>query len=319
MCQEETHDDGKAASSAYRLSTADVQAFRGTLQSGQAVEDKLAAHQTRMEQTSAAPEPEEEVVEQDAEQSEEEDQDMDFTELAAAGKPCSSRGAPKPKRAPKTKAVPKKAPSVAGSRAGSEKSAVLDVFSEAGSPRRGRAKRDSEEAFAAPPLSVGPLVDTGVTMKPPSVAAKPGVVKKAQELLVAKKQMFSDTVLWQGKVKKRSLDQGVSSMESQAGKLLGDESQRQLMDEMLDFVEWAPKKFSLLSNLRKSPAEYLASLSEEDRACLRKLDSSLVGTVVLQTATGLAKDLEQDTSSLRCSLVMLGYSAQGLAIAMFFA
>ena len=304
VCQAETHDEGKAASNAYRLSTADVQAFRGTLQSQQAIEDKLAAHQTRVDHTSQAPEPEEDVVEQDAEQSEEEDQDMDFTELAAAGKPCSSMGAPKPKRAPKSKAVPKKAPSLAGSRAGSEKSAVLDVFSEAGSPKR--VKKDGEETLADPPLRVGPMVESvnaGVTMKPPSVAAKPGVVKKAQELLLAKKQMFSDAVFWQGKVKKRSLDQGVSSMERQAGKLLGDESQRQLMDEMLDFVEWAPRKFNLLSNLRKSPAEYLASLSEEDRACLRKLDSNLVGTIVLQTATGLAKDLEQDTSSLRFKVI----------------
>ena len=304
-CQEECHEDGKSASLAFRERSADLRGLRGNLQSADMVGRKIAEHQAKMETLSEAPEIPEDLasVALEGQSSDAEDDDLEFTELAAAGLPCSSKASGPKERATKDankdlkgKARPSRGKATAKARAaslGGDLSQTEQTASEGGSPgRRRRKASEAKDNYFSGPGAKPEAVVPGL----PAATAKPSFVKKAREMYDSKTESISDSLLWQGKVKKRTMEQAVQSMETHAGKLLGDESQRGLMDSMLEFVEWAPKKFTLLSNLRKNPGGYVDDLSDEDKACLMQLDASLLATIVLSTASNLAKDVDQDAS-----------------------
>ncbi|CAE7290403.1 unnamed protein product [Symbiodinium microadriaticum] len=296
--REESHEDGKEAATVFREETAGLASFRAGLQSEAAVDERIAEHQAALGLESEQTEAEMETGDVgclDGHDDDEAAMDMEFEELVAAGKPCGSTSRQQSKDNKRGK-LPK----------------LGQLGSEGGSPGRSRKSGrmqlqlgDRERAVPTPPATppssaaqLGPFLLTpeqsGETVNAPGATVKPGIAKKALEMYESKRQAVSDLGMWQGKVKKRAVDQAVEALEKHAQKLLGDPSHQQLMDNMLGLVEWVPKKFSLLGALRKSPMQYVAELSEEDRECLLKLDPSLMSTIVIQTAGTLMKDMDQD-------------------------
>ena len=89
-------------------------------------------------------------------------------------------------------------------------------------------------------------------------------LQKAEKFMDAKAKLLSDA-LWETKPKARPINTAASTMEDLASSLLGDESASQLMNQMLELSDHAPKKLEVFTRLRK---EYKSACSS---ACGHKI------------------------------------------------
>lgn len=117
--------------------------------------------------------------------------------------------------------------------------------------------------------------------------------KKARQLLEQKQTQFEDQALWKGQTRKRQVDQAVKQLDDASAKLIGDETQKELLEEISRFTAAVGKKFDVLSALKKDPISFIATMEPEQTDALCMMSPPMVAQVLVHVATCLTKDLDQ--------------------------
>ena len=117
--------------------------------------------------------------------------------------------------------------------------------------------------------------------------------KKAQALLEKKRTPFSLQSIWSEKPKHRAVSAAAKQLEDAASKLAGDASASDLQQTLLELASDASGGHTLFSRLRQNASNFMVEqLSENENMLLRKMEPSLVATLLVWTAHVLLKDVE---------------------------
>ena len=109
--------------------------------------------------------------------------------------------------------------------------------------------------------------------------------KKAQTILEKKRGPFSLLSIWSEKPKQRAVTAASKALEDAASKLAGDASASDLQQTLLELASDASVGYSMFSRLRQNVANFMIEqMSEDENLLLRKMEPSLVATLLVWTA-----------------------------------
>ena len=286
------HDTGSELVAALQVESADIRALTQNVQT----EERAACQVSEQKGKVAIAEivsghGQDSTADSKHEDSVDDDIDMGFSTFVPASLPNRTPPPPPPAGNPKrrrkeTQPAPP-APSPSGNDAPEKPEAQPETPAPKGvpGPRRpippaNRRTTQGEEAPAIP--------------KPPVPSAGQTVVSKAKKLFEDKQASLSDEKLWEGKLKKRQVETGAKQLEDSAGKLLGDPTCFDLINQMTEMSQQIVRKFEFLSDLKKDPARYIDQMDQDSADIFCALSPSLAATVIVSVATHLLKDVEQD-------------------------
>ena len=138
-------------------------------------------------------------------------------------------------------------------------------------------------------------------------ALNKSVVTKAEKVWSTKGALVQDASLWEGKLKKRQVEDAARQLEENASKLLGDTATEELMNNMLTASEMALKKWELFGELRKNPDQMVLKMPEDTDELWRSIPSSLAASIMAMVATHVLKDLDQDWAR-----IVMGFGVGGV-------
>ena len=276
ICQAECHDDGRSAHQGYLQEAADVNNFASAL----ATEAQIA-ERVRKQRATASALPAATVADVESLQDGSTDgseMDMGFSTLSSQAASShelvvnAPKPAKKPRRAPSSSSEPPPAPS---------------------SPFSTTLSDTQEEDDSRPPPTAA-KAKAKVKAKAAAAQRKSKDLQKAEKFMDAKAKLLSDASLWETKPKARPINTAASTMEDLASSLLGDESASQLMNQMLELSDHAPKKLEVFTRLRKEYKSMLECMRPQDMDTLATVNADVLEDIYTWVAMVLLKDLEQD-------------------------
>ena len=131
-------------------------------------------------------------------------------------------------------------------------------------------------------------------------------MKKARNVLEAKKQSFAPEQMWRVRqkkrtvdvaIKKRTVDVAIKSLEDAASSLLGLEGDAAdaLVTDLLALVEQIKKMQTLFTQMRDEATTWMSqALSEEDRNSLLELPAALISEILMSFAQQSLKAMDKE-------------------------
>ena len=280
------HEKGSAASSAYNRISRDLGLLRSGLrnQTTERIDSMVAAVREK---------PVGEAISRSSSAMEDSDEEetMGFASLGIRSRSSGFRAAQ-----PSTKAAAGHGPPLAKQRC--LRGAQFDVESEVASvdgELREKADSDSELPEQLPPNKYNRKdgkLEGGSAKGAPAIA-------KVRGIFEAQKAAFSDAMLWDPKTKNRAVAKMASQLETAVEKLLsaspsGDVTAKELVDNIVQFIEQGKNKFAFFLKLRKNGLEWLAApLSQADQDILQDVAPSVLATIFAYYVKELLKKLDQ--------------------------
>ena len=114
---------------------------------------------------------------------------------------------------------------------------------------------------------------------------------KVEKLFEEKKEAFSDAVLWQGGVKRRSVQIVTKQLDDAAQKLVGVAEFAGLVEKITTFSDSLLEKFDFFANLKKD--SYFCTALPDDRVdLLTSFSPHLVAQILVHVTNVFLKDIE---------------------------
>ena len=195
------------------------------------------------------------------------------------------------------------------------------------------------------PRAAPPAVDrlTPPSAQRPTKMAKKteDLLKKAQQTLDKNQKALTDEAIWQGKVRRRSIDAALKALSACTTQLLtvaGVPEAEMLGNEITSFSNTIDVRFEVISSFRQAPLSWMSSLSasnEEHMKILYGLDIPFLSSLLLHVAaeslkTGIDVEhkaresaetffalvaVQKEDSPLSCRVIHKAASDQNLELA----
>ena len=123
-------------------------------------------------------------------------------------------------------------------------------------------------------------------------------LSKAREAIAKYEDMFSDTKLWDGKVRARQVDTMSNALNRHASQIMCLNSQDPddiaLATRCSEFADTVAEKVKFLQDVRQAPEHSAGAITESHYACAKTMSIQVLSNVIVWVAGQLLKDFDQD-------------------------
>lgn len=129
-------------------------------------------------------------------------------------------------------------------------------------------------------------------------------LSKAAEALSKYELQFSDSKLWDGKVKSRSLDTMSNALNRHASQImclnLQDPDDIALATRCSEFPDTVAEKVKFLQDVRQAPEQSASAVTDSHYTCAKTMSVQVLSDVIAWVAGQLLKDFDQDLLFVDC-------------------